>query len=187
MTGRLSSFADLLVPVQPEGVFCATLGEAAAARPPCGKQLLRSAPDQSRRRSGHIVGRSQVSGHPTRRGGGFFPPETFTRTIRSAGDFFTGIPTSTAFVRSINPVLPFRCRGSTGLGSRSGRSPLRSRRSSTMRYTQTSISLPGTPSVSVPTTTRTRSSCFRSPAASAGASTSTDVITTEPREQKQNR
>ena len=66
MTGRLSSFADLLVPVQPEGVFCATLGEAAAARRPCGKQLLRSAPDQSRRRSGHIVGRSQVSGHPTR-------------------------------------------------------------------------------------------------------------------------
>jgi hypothetical protein len=137
MTGRPSSFADLLVPVRPETFF---------------ERYWESKPLHVRRSESHHYaqiltnrdveaaissGGLRCPGIQLARGGGFFPPETFTRTIRSGVIFSPASPTSTAFVPSINSVLPFRCRGSTGLGSRSARSPPRTRRSSTMRYTRT--------------------------------------------------
>ena len=92
MTGRLSSFADLLVPVRPETFFA---------------QYWESQPLHVRRsESDYYVqlltprdveavisaGGLRYPAIQLARDGGFFPPETFTRTIRSGGDFFTGIP-----------------------------------------------------------------------------------------------
>jgi hypothetical protein len=126
MTGRLSSFADLLIPVRPEKFF---------------ERYWESQPL-----------------HIQRSESDYYAQLLTDRDVEAA--------ISSGGLRYPAISLPGFHRG------RSARSPPQSRRSSTMRYTQTSTSLLGTPSVSVPITTRTKSSCFRSSAASVGASTS---------------
>ncbi len=172
MAGRLFSFTDLLVPVQPE-TFFARYWESQPLHVQRSEsdyhaQLLTNRDVEAAISSGGL----RYSAIQLARGRGFFLPEAFTRTIVPEVISSPTSPTSSAFVPSINRVLPFHCQGSTGLGSRSARSPPRSKRSSTMRCTQTSTSLPRTPSVSVPITTRTRSWCFKSPTTSVGVSTS---------------
>jgi Cupin superfamily protein len=92
MTSRLSSFADLLAPVQQERFF---------------EQHWESQPLHVQRSQSHYYSQlltnrdveAVISSGGLRypaiqlaRGGGFFPPEAFTRNIRSGGDVFTGIP-----------------------------------------------------------------------------------------------
>ena len=92
MTGRLSSFADLLVPIQPE-TFFARYWESQPLHVRRSEsdyyaQLLTNRDVEATISSGGL----RYPAIQLARGGGFFPPETFTRTIRSGGDFFTGIP-----------------------------------------------------------------------------------------------
>jgi hypothetical protein len=155
MTGRLSSFADLLIPVRPETFF-----ERYWESQPL--HIQRSESDYYARLLTDRDVEAAISSGGLRypaiqlaKGGGFFLPRRSPGPSVREVIFSPVSPTSIAFAPSINPVLPFRCRGSTGLGGRSARSPPQSRRSSTMQYTQTSTSLLGTPSVSVPITTRT--------------------------------
>jgi ribosomal protein L16 Arg81 hydroxylase len=92
MTGRLSSFADLLVPVQPETFFARYWESQPLHVRRSGSdyyaRLLTNRDVEAAISSGGL----RYPGIQLARGGGFFPPETFTRTIRSGSDFFTGIP-----------------------------------------------------------------------------------------------
>jgi ribosomal protein L16 Arg81 hydroxylase len=92
MTGRLSSFADLLVPVRPETFFERYWeSQPLHVRRPQSDyyaQFLTNRDVEAVISSGGL----RYPAIQLARGGGFFPPETFTRTIRSGGDFFTGIP-----------------------------------------------------------------------------------------------
>jgi ribosomal protein L16 Arg81 hydroxylase len=92
MSGRLSSFADLLAPVRPERFF---------------EQHWESRPLHIQRSEGHYYtqlltnrdvealissGGLRYPAIQLARDGGFYPPEAFTKNIRSGGDIFTGIP-----------------------------------------------------------------------------------------------
>jgi ribosomal protein L16 Arg81 hydroxylase len=92
MTGRLSSFADLLVPVRPK-TFFERYWESQPLHVQRSEsdyyaQLLTNRDVEAAISSGGL----RYPAIQLARGGGFFPSETFTRTIRSGGDFFTGIP-----------------------------------------------------------------------------------------------
>lgn len=92
MTSALKSFADLLAPIELEEFF-----DAYWEREPLHVQrsderfysaLLTAADVEAAISSGGLR-------HPAiqlARSGGFYPPEAFTRTVRSGGDLFTGVP-----------------------------------------------------------------------------------------------
>jgi ribosomal protein L16 Arg81 hydroxylase len=92
MTGRLSSFADLLVPLQRETFFTRYWESqplhVQRSESDYYAQLLTNRDLEAAISSGGL----RYPSIQLARGGGFFPPEAFTRTIRSGGDFFTGIP-----------------------------------------------------------------------------------------------
>jgi len=92
MSGHLSSFADLLAPVRQEPFF---------------EQYWESQPLHIRRSDADhyaplltardveatlSAGGLRYPAIQLARDGGFFPPEAFTRNVRSGGDVFTGIP-----------------------------------------------------------------------------------------------
>jgi hypothetical protein len=91
MSGRLSSFAELLAPVRPELFF----ERHWESRP---LHVQRSKRDYYAHLTNRDVEAAISSGglrYPAiqlARDGGFFAPEAFTRNIRSGGDVFTGVP-----------------------------------------------------------------------------------------------
>ncbi len=92
MTGRLSSFVDLLAPARPE-IFFKEYWENQPLRVQRSEsdyyvQLLTNRDVEAAISSGGL----RYPAIQLARDGGFFPPEAFTRNIRSGGDVFTGVP-----------------------------------------------------------------------------------------------
>ncbi len=92
MTGRLSSFADLLAPARPE-MFFKQYWESQPLHVQRSQsdyyaQLLTNRDVEAAISSGGL----RYPAIQLARDGGFFPPEAFTRNIRSGGDVFTGVP-----------------------------------------------------------------------------------------------
>jgi hypothetical protein len=92
MTGRLSSFSDLVAPVRPERFF----EQHWESRP---LHVQRSQHDYYAQLLTNRDVEAVISSGGLRypaiqlaRDGGFFPPEAFTRSLRSGRDIFTGIP-----------------------------------------------------------------------------------------------
>jgi hypothetical protein len=92
MSDRILTFTDLLAPLRPETFFEQNWENEPLhiQRSECSfyGNLLTNRDVEAAISSGGL----RYPGIQLARGGGFFPPETFTRTIRSGGDFFTGIP-----------------------------------------------------------------------------------------------
>ena len=92
MAGRLSSFADLLVPVRPQRFFEQHWESqplhVQRSQSDYYAQLLTNRDVETVISSGGL----RFPAIQLARDGGFFPPEAFTRNIRSGGDIFTGIP-----------------------------------------------------------------------------------------------
>jgi ribosomal protein L16 Arg81 hydroxylase len=92
MTGRLSSFVDLLAPARPEMFFKLHWEKQPLhiqrSDSDYYAQLLTNRDVEAAISSGGL----RYPAIQLARDGGFFPPEAFTRNIRSGGDVFTGIP-----------------------------------------------------------------------------------------------
>jgi ribosomal protein L16 Arg81 hydroxylase len=92
MTGRLSSFVDLLTPVRPELFFKRhwenqPLHVRRSARDYYAELLTNRDVEAAISSGGLRYPAIQLA-----RDGRFFAPEAFTRNIRSGGDMFTGVP-----------------------------------------------------------------------------------------------
>jgi bifunctional lysine-specific demethylase and histidyl-hydroxylase NO66 len=92
MPGRLSSFVDLFAPARPEMFFKRHWEKQPLhlqrSESDYYAQLLTNRDVEAAISSGGL----RYPAIQLARDGGFFPPEVFTRNIRSGGDVFTGIP-----------------------------------------------------------------------------------------------
>jgi Cupin superfamily protein len=91
MSGRILTFADLLAPILPETFFARNWENQPLhiQRSESGfyEKLLTNRDVETAISSGGL----RYPAVQLAKDGGFFPPETFTRNIRSGGDIFTGV------------------------------------------------------------------------------------------------